>query len=68
MTQREIAKQFGLSDSAITFYIKGLRHTKNYFLAVALAQLKGTKPIQYINPKLRDIYLAAYPDMNRKLK
>ena len=68
MKQKEVAKQFRVSESLISQLIKKQRFTRNHLLAVAIAQNEGTKPIQYINPKLRDIYLAAYPDMNKKVR
>lgn len=73
MTQKEIAKQFRVSESTISQLIsdKDARHkryTQNVSLAIALAQREGTKPIQYINPSMRQLFLRAYPELSRKFK
>jgi len=71
MTQKEIAKQFKVSESMISQLIsdenaKHKRYTQNVSLAMALAQREGTKPIQYINPSMRKLFLRAYPELSRK--
>ena len=45
---------------------KEKRHTTNKDVAIALADLTGKKPIEYISPILRKTYLRAWPELNRR--
>ena len=68
MRQRTIAEKHDISESSVSYIKAGTRYTRSARLAMDIARLTGKKPIEYINPKSRAVYLLAYPELNRKMK
>jgi hypothetical protein len=66
LKQCEIAEQYHVSESLICRIKNGERWTDNMNLAIDIAKTTKEKPISYISPRLKDLMLKAYPNLNRR--
>jgi hypothetical protein len=56
------------SPSMICRLKKGQRFTHDRDMAIKVALMTGMKPIAYISPDLRPVFLKAYPEMGIQMK
>lgn len=67
MTQKEIVNSENVTRAFVSRLIHGKQHTKIESLAKKIALMTGKKPIIYIIPELRDMFLRADPEMGKKV-
>lgn len=58
-----MAKSKIMSPIFRSYLKRGLRYTTKVEIAREIAREMGRPPIEFIAPKLRDVYLRAYPDL-----
>jgi len=63
--KRQLARRFGISNSMISYICNGDRYTQDQDLAIAIGELMGVKPINFIHPKLRKVYLKAFSGLGK---
>ena len=59
----DLARTHKVTPSFVTRLIQGDKFTTIPGLALAAAQMTGKKPILFFNPRLRDLALAAHPEL-----
>jgi hypothetical protein len=68
ITQTTIGKKFDKSQGYIANLKAHIKYTMDAKLAQAMAKVYGERPIDYINPDKRLLYLKAYPRLNKEYK
>ena len=68
MKNVEIAETLGISRQTISMVSNGHRFTERYDLAYALGKKNRKRPITYIRPDMRALYLMAHPEMNKVVR
>jgi len=64
----EVAADNKVYPSTVTRLISGDRKTYNIPLAIAVAQIAGKRPIDFINSKIKSLALEIHPSLGRKVK
>jgi hypothetical protein len=67
MKQIEIAKKHNVSAMFISNLLSGDRYTTNPDLAKSVSARVGKPPIDFISPKLREVYLKAWPELGETI-
>jgi hypothetical protein len=66
--QKDLAKQFGITEGLISHLKNSKRFTTNRYLAMEISRLSGKAAIEHIPKEVREAYLRAYPELGRKMK
>jgi hypothetical protein len=66
MDIKTIAKNNQVSERFVYFLINKQRFTDMHFLAVDVARMQGTKPIDYIRPTHKALFKKIMPELNKK--
>lgn len=68
MRSIEIARQTKVSAMMVTLLRQGKTKTTNIPLAVAMAEMTGKRPIDFISDKIRSLALQINPGLAKRLK
>jgi hypothetical protein len=68
---KKVAEELGCATMTVFYMVNGKPDGKDHFtfdrdIAVRVSQLTGKPPIEHINPKVREAYGKAWPELWKK--